>query len=92
MANTRRSAGVTELVDAPDSKSGGGNYISVRFRSSVCKKAQVFYLSFFFVIRQGLAAGIGGPPVHIVMRSSVDETIPVDNVVSVGVGVDRLWI
>ena len=34
----RRSAGVAELVDAPDSKSGEGDLVSVRFRSSVFKE------------------------------------------------------
>ena len=46
----RRSAGVAELVDAPDSKSGEGDLVSVRFRSSVFKehfKCEVlFFLAF----------------------------------------------
>ena len=47
---SRRSAGVAELVDAPDSKSGEGDLVSVRFRSSVFKehfKCEVlFFLAF----------------------------------------------
>ena len=31
----RLNAGVAELVDAPDSKSGDGDIVSVRFRPSV---------------------------------------------------------
>ena len=48
----RRSAGVAELVDAPDSKSGEGDLVSVRFRSSVFKehfKCEVLF--FFWLLR-----------------------------------------
>ena len=43
----RRSAGVAELVDAPDSKSGEGDLVSVRFRSSVFKEHFDAKCSFF---------------------------------------------
>lgn len=48
----QRSAGVAELVDAPDSKSGEGDLVSVRFRSSVFKehfKCEVLF--FFWLLR-----------------------------------------
>ena len=44
----RRSAGVAELVDAPDSKSGEGDLVSVRFRSSVFKEHFKCEVLFFF--------------------------------------------
>lgn len=59
----RRSAGVAELVDAPDSKSGEGDLVSVRFRSSVFKehfKCEVlFFLAFegSFLRRRRLGGG-----------------------------------
>ena len=61
----RRSAGVAELVDAPDSKSGEGDLVSVRFRSSVFKehfKCEVlFFLAFegSFLRRRRLGGGGG---------------------------------
>ena len=52
----RRSAGVAELVDAPDSKSGEGDLVSVRFRSSVFKehfKCEVLFISERILCRGG---------------------------------------
>ena len=46
----RRSAGVAELVDAPDSKSGEGDLVSVRFRSSVFKEHFDAKCSFFCLL------------------------------------------
>jgi hypothetical protein len=47
------NAGVAELVDAPDSKFGDGNIVSVRARPSV--KSYIITLRHLFVLHRPLA-------------------------------------